>query len=266
MKDIIKKYAKAFIIITFLILGCSLWNTLHPYIVKKVLDLDFTNEQIIKQITALILMYLAVHVLRALFMNIRNIKINKTVANVLQDIREKLFIKVLNFPMKIFDKYSSSDIYTRLTADVNNMNSLFADSIPVLINSSLYIIFMIIMMLIADLKLGMIGLITLVVIGINSLYFISKIKKLNNMILDKRDAENKKYSELYRKHKLTYLFGLQKSNVEEMRDLLEEELKYRKKFIFIESFGLPLSRLIEAIGIFAVLYISLTTKQEISLR
>lgn len=265
MKDIMKRYVKSFLMITFLILGCSLWNTLHPYIVKKVLDLDFTSERIIKQIAILILMYMAVHGLRVLFMNMRNIKINKTVANVLQDVREKLFIKVLSFPMKIFDKYSSSDIYTRLTADVNNMNSLFSDSIPVLINSSLYIIFMIIMMLIADLKLGMVGLITLVVIGINSFYFICKIKKLNKLILDKRDDENQKYSELYRKHKLTYLFGLQKSNVEEMEDLLEEELKYRKKFIFIESFGLPLSRLIEAIGIFVVLYISLTITQEIPL-
>lgn len=118
MKNMMKKYTKSFCVITFLILGCSLWNTLHPYIVKRVLDLDFSSEKIITQIMILSLIYMAVHVLRALFMNIRNIKINKTVANILQDIREMLFTKILSFPMKIFDKYSSSDIYTRLTVDV----------------------------------------------------------------------------------------------------------------------------------------------------
>lgn len=265
MKNMIKRYAKPFSVITFLILGSSLWNTLHPYIVKSVLDLDFSSKNVINQILILSLIYTAVHLLRALFMNLRNIKVNKTVADILQDIREMLLEKILNFPMKVFDKYSSSDIYTRLTVDVNNMNSLFADSIPVLMNSILYILFMAAMMLIADIKLGTIGIITLIVIGINSFYFIRKIRKLNKFILDKRDAENKKYSELYRKHKLTYLFGLQNSNTKEMEDLFEGELKYRKRFIFIESFGLPLSRFIEAIGIFVVLYISLTTRQEIPL-
>lgn len=265
MKNIMKKYMKAFIIIAVLIMGCSLWDTIHPYIVKRILDLDFTTDKILKQIGILVLLYTIVHILRAVFMNLRNIKINKTVANILQDVREELFQKVLSLPMKIFDKYSSSEIYTRLTVDVNNMNSLFADSIPVLINNVLYILFMMLMMFIADIKLGIIGIITLALIGINSFYFITKIKKIDKTILDKRDLENKKYSELYRKNKLTYLFGLQKDNTKEMEELFEEELKYRKKYIFIESFGIPLSRLIEAIGIFIILYISLTTKQEIPL-
>lgn len=265
MKSIIKKHAKSFFTITFLILGCSLWNVIHPYIVKEILDLDFKGNEIIKQIAILVISYTVVHIARAIFMNLRNIKVNKTVANVLQEIRENLFNKVLNLPMKIFDQYSSSDIYTRLTADVNNMNSLFADSIPVLINSILYIVFMIIMMVFANIHLGIIGIITLGIIGINSLYFICKIKKIDKMILDKRDLQNKKYSELHRKNKLTYLLGLQKDNIQEMGNLFETELKYRKKFIFIESFGLPLSRLIEAIGIFVTLYIALKVRQNISL-
>jgi len=99
MKNMIKRYAKSFSVITFLILGSSLWNTLHPYIVKSVLDLDFSSKNVIKQILILSLIYTTVHLLRALFMNLRNIKVNKTVADILQDIREILLEKVLNFPM-----------------------------------------------------------------------------------------------------------------------------------------------------------------------
>ena len=197
-------------------------------------------------------------------MNLQNIKVNKTVVEILKEVRQNLFDKVLSMPMKVFDKYNSSDIYTRLTADVNNMTTLFADAIPVVINSVLYITFMLIMMLITNMNLGMIGMMTLLLIAINSFYFINKIKKINNKILDKRDLENKEYSELYRKNKLTYLFKLQKKNTKEMNTLLEEELKYRKKYIFIESVGLPLSRLIEAIGIFVVLYYALVMEQSIS--
>lgn len=265
MKDIIKKYVKSFIAITILILGFSLWSTLHPYIVKQILDLDFTKEDILQQIIVLIILYAVVHTLRAIFANLRNIKVNKTVANILQEIREELFKKVLSLPMKTFDKYRSSEIYTRLTVDVNNMNSLFADSIPILAKSILYLLFMMIMMFIADIPLGLIGIITLTIIGANSFYFVYKIKSLEKIILDKRDMENKKYSEIYRKNKLTYLFGLQKKNTSEMKNILEEELKYRKKLIIVESLGLPLSRLIEAIGIFVILYISLNASNPIPL-
>lgn len=265
MKDIIKKYVKSFIAITFLILGFSLWSTLHPYIVKQILDLDFTKEDILQQIIVLIILYAVVHTLRAIFANLRNIKVNKTVANILQEIREELFKKVLSLPMKTFDKYRSSEIYTRLTVDVNNMNSLFADSIPILAKSILYLLFMMIMMFIADIPLGLIGIITLTIIGANSFYFVYKIKSLEKIILDKRDMENKKYSEIYRKNKLTYLFGLQKKNTSEMKNILEEELKYRKKLIIVESLGVPLSRLIEAIGIFVILYISLNASNPIPL-
>ena len=265
MKNIIKKYTKSFIIITFLILGFSLWSTLHPYIVKEILDLDFTKEDILQQIIVLIVLYASVHILRAIFANLRNIKVNKTVVNVLQEVRQKLFEKVLSLPMKVFEQYNSSEIYTRLTADINNMNTLFADSIPIVAKSLLYLLFMMIMMFIADIKLGLIGIITLAVVGLNSFYFVRKTKKLEKIVLDKRDLENKKYLEIYRKNKLTYLFGLQKNNTKEMKDLLEEELKYRKKLIIVESIGIPLSRVIEAVGIFIILYISLTVTKQIPL-
>ena len=265
MKEIIKKHTKSFIVITFIILGFSLWSTLHPYIVKEILDLDFTKENILQQIIILILLYASVHILRAIFANLRNIKVNKTVVNILQEVRQKLFEKVLSLPMKEFEKYNSSEIYTRLTADVNNMNTLFADSIPIVAKSLLYLLFMMIMMFIADIKLGSIGILTLIIVGLNSFYFVCKTKKIEKIVLDKRDMENKKYLEIYRKNKLTYLFGLQKNNTKEMKNLLQEELKYRKRLIIAESIGMPLSRVIEAIGIFVILYVSLTINKQIPL-
>lgn len=255
----------SFVSITVIILLCSLLNVLHPYILKHVLDLDFQSQDVIKQMIIIIIGYAIVHILRAVFMNLRNIKVNKTVVKILKETRQKLLEKVLSMPMKVFDEYDSTDIYTRLTADVSNMNILFADAIPVVFNNILYIIFMVIMMMIANISLGIIGIITFLMIAINSFYFVKKVKDINNIILDKRDLENKEYSELYRKNKLTYLFGLQQKNTQDMNKLLDEELRYRKRFILVESISLPLSRLIEAIGIFVVLYYALVIDNSIGI-
>lgn len=257
MRNIIKKYKTSFFVVTLLILGCSLWNTIHPYLVKQVLDLDFTQENIVKQMAILVLLYAIVHILRAVFMNMRNIKVNKMVCGILKDVRQKLFGKVLNMPMKIYDEYRSADIYTRLTVDVSNMNSLFAESIPIMVNNVLYIIFMMIMMYTANIPLAVIGTITLILITTKSITFICKIRKIDKKILDKRDMQNKKYSQMHHKSKLTYLFGLQEKNQTELHDLMEKELTHRKRYIFLETFSWPITLALEALGIFFILYCSL---------
>ena len=58
---------------------------------------------------------------------------------------------------------------------------------------------------------------------------------------------------MYNKNKLTYLFGLQKKNRDKLCTTLDEELVYRKKFIFDESFIYPLAVTFQAIAIYIIL-------------
>ena len=125
MKEIIKKHIKSFTIIAFLLIACNLLSTLHPYVMKQILDIDFSSNNIEKIILILITTYTATHVILAVVKNLRNIAVNKTMAKILRDIREKLFNKVLDFKMITFNKYNSSELYTRLTSDVDNLFTLF---------------------------------------------------------------------------------------------------------------------------------------------
>ena len=54
---------------------------------------------------------------------------------------------------------------------------------------------------------------------------------------------------MYNKNKLTFLYGLQKKNEDKICKTLDEELVYRKKLIFDESFIYPLAVTIQAIAI-----------------
>ena len=192
-------------------------------------------------------MYLSIHVLLALMKNIRNIYNNKIMAKLLRDIREKLFCKVLSFKMKTYNQYNSSEIYTRLTADTDNLFSLFFGILDILVNNVVYIVLMIVMMFSANINLAIIGCATIAVIGVSSFKFTKKLKDLDNKVLGKRDEENKEFSEIYNKNKLTYLFQLQKKNTKRTNQLLEEELRYRRKYIFVHTFMYPATLLLEAI-------------------
>lgn len=157
MKKIIKKYFKSIIIIGILLLICDFLSALPPYIIKRVVDIDFTKPDIMQTIIFFIGIYISVHMGRLIFKYIRDVFINKIICKILKDIRKTLFNKILNFEMITFNKYNSSELYTRLTSDVDNLFDLFFGFLYDILSNILYIIFMLVMMFIADINLAIIG-------------------------------------------------------------------------------------------------------------
>lgn len=159
----------------------------------------------------------------------------------------------MKWDMSTYQKYNSSEIYTRLTADIDNVSSLFLGTMQVVLVDVIYIITMVIFMFFADIKLAIIGSIAILLNAVVSYIFTHKVAICNKIILDKRDNENRQFSEMYNKNKLTFLFGLQKKNENKICKTLDEELIYRKKYIFDESFIYPLAVTIQAIAIYLIL-------------
>ena len=77
--------------------------------------------------------------------------------------------------------------------------------------------------------------------------------------------ENREFSELYNKNKLTYLFKLQDKNISKMNDLFYSELKIRRKYIFTHHFPYWIIAMLQAIGIYAIIYYALNINASISL-
>lgn len=265
MKKIIKKYVKSILIIGILLLICDFLSAIPPYIVKQVVDIDFSRKDILDTITFFIFIYVAIQLARLVFKYIRDVLINTTVCKILRDIRKMLFNKILNFKMITFNKYNSSELYTRLTADVDNLFSLFFGFLYHILSNIFYIIFMLIMMFVANVNLAMIGGITVLIISVIVYKFTKVLGNLDNEILKKRDIEHKEFSELYNKNKLTYLFKLQNKNLSKMNDLFYSELKIRKKYIFTHHFPYWIITMVQALGIYIIIYYALNIHIDISL-
>lgn len=265
MKDIVKKYIKLLIIVSILLIICNLLSILHPYIMKQILDLDFSNGNIENIILKFIIIYVSIHIVLAVLKNLNNIIINKTICKILRDLRQKVFNKVLYFKMKTFNKYNSSELYTRLTDDIDNLFDLFFGLLYMVINNLLKIIFMVIMMFVANVNLALIGFFAIFIIAIVVFKFTKILGKIDNEILTKRDKENKQYSELYNKNKLTYLFKLQNQNIQKTDELLYSELKTRRKYIFVHHFPYWILTIIQSIAIYAIMYYALNIDVSISL-
>ena len=253
MKSILKKNSKILFFVAFFLIVTNILSVTHPFILKQILDIDLNDNQIAAILRNLAIAYMAVHILLIIAKDLRNTVINKAMSKILKDLREKLFLHVLKWNMGTYQKYNSSEIYTRLTADIDNVSALFLGTLQVLVNDVLYIVLMVVFMFLADIKLAIIGSIAMVITAGVSYIFTHQVAKANKGILNKRDKENRQYSEMYNKNKLTYLFGLQKNTVKKINRTLDEELVYRKRFIFVESFIYPLSITIQALAIYFIL-------------
>ena len=253
MKSILKKNIKILILVAFFLILTNILSVTHPFVLKQILDIDFNDSNIGSLLRNIVITYIAVHIFLIISKDLRNTVINKAMSKIMKDLREKLFCHVLKWNMGTYQKYNSSEIYTRLTADIDNVSALFLGTLQVLVNDVLYIALMVIFMFLADVKLAIIGCIAMIVTAIISYMFIHQTAKANRGILNKRDKENRQYSEMYNKNKLTYLFGLQKNTEKKIHKTLDEEYIYRKKFIFIESFIYPLSITIQSLAIYFIL-------------
>ena len=216
-----------------------------------------------KSILIIVELYILTRVLIILVEVVRNKKTNLLSNKMLNELRSKIFNKVLSLKINDFEKFPSSDIYTRLTVDAENVKTLFSEDIPVILNDIVNIVFMFITMFIINTKLAFIG--TIIVFAINQYLIIKKLKQIQKQTVKKRDLQNKEYSETYNKSKLTKFFSLEDKNINKVNKLLKEELKLRYKHIWIDSLPWPISVLVEAITMYAILYYVLNIDSGISL-
>ena len=218
-----------------------------------------------KSILIIVALYILTRVLIILVEVVRNKKTNLLSNKMLNELRSKIFNKVLSLKINDFEKFPSSDIYTRLTVDAENVKTLFSEDIPVILNDIVNIVFMFITMFIINTKLAFIGTIIIIVFAINQYLIIKKLKQIQKQTVKKRDLQNKEYSETYNKSKLTKFFSLEDKNIDKVNKLLKEELKLRYKHIWIDSLPWPISVLVEAITMYAILYYVLNIDSGISL-
>ena len=262
--DVVKKYKKTIFFVVVVVIVANILNILAPYLLKVIID-EFAKNMVISSVISILICYVLLRIAIIIVQYIKDKTTNKLSNDMLEDLTNKIFDKLIVMNMKTFTKFQSSDLYTRLTVDAENTKTLFSDNIPIILNDVLYILFIMIAMMIIDIKLSIIGIASILLIAIYSFFLVRKLQGLTKKIRTKRDLENQQCSENYNKSKLTRFFSLEKKNIHKVNTLLKEELKERYRYINYNSFLWPASVFLEAVGIYAVIYYVLNIETAISL-
>ena len=192
----------------------------------------------------LVLMYL-VNIFSTYYQNSVMIKISQKVS---AKIRGELFTALQSLPLKYFDNNSSGDLMSRLTNDVDNINTTLSQSVTQLFSGIINIIGMFIAMILLSPILTLIGIITIPLTFITTktlakktqVFFVKQQKELGNL--------NGYIEEMVSGQKVVLLFSEEERVKEEFSEINERLTKSAIIAQGVSSFMGPINNFINNIS------------------
>lgn len=192
----------------------------------------------------LVLMYL-VNIFSTYYQNIVIVKISQRVS---AKIRKELFTALQKLPLKYFDNNSSGDLMSRLTNDVDNINTTLSQSVTQLFSGIINVVGMLIAMLLLSPILTLIGMITVPLTFIATKTLVKKTQSF--FVKQQREFGNLNgyIEEMVSGQKVVLLFSEEEKVKEEFSEINERLTKSAIIAQGVSSFMGPINNFINNIS------------------
>ncbi|ATL76007.1 antibiotic ABC transporter ATP-binding protein [Chryseobacterium piperi] len=171
------KFRSWFILTLIISIILSIVSTYRPYLTMLVVDNDITKLQdkalMMKHIYILIGLVFAETILNFFLVYFSNF----ISQNVIRDIRERLYAKLIYFRTAFFDKTPIGQLVTRAVGDVETIATVYTDGFLMVFGDILRIVFVLIMMFSTNVHLSYITLAILPLMVMITRFFQKRLKK-----------------------------------------------------------------------------------------
>ncbi|MCJ7933371.1 MAG: ABC transporter ATP-binding protein/permease [Chryseobacterium sp.] len=171
------KFRSWFILTLIISVFLSIVSTYRPYLTMEVVDNDITKLQdkalMMKHIYILVGLVFAETVLNFFLVYFSNF----ISQNVIRDIRERLYAKLIYFRTSFFDKTPIGQLVTRAVGDVETIATVYTDGFLMVFGDILRIVFVLVMMFSTNVHLSYITLAILPLMVVITRFFQKRLKK-----------------------------------------------------------------------------------------
>ena len=171
------KFRSWFILTLIISVILSIVSTYRPYLTMEVVDNDITKLQdkalMMKHIYMLVGLVVAETVLNFFLVYFSNY----ISQNVIRDIRERLYAKLIYFRTSFFDKTPIGQLVTRAVGDVETIATVYTDGFLMVFGDILRIVFVLVMMFSTNVHLSYITLAILPLMVVITRFFQKRLKK-----------------------------------------------------------------------------------------
>lgn len=263
MKKLVLKYKYKYLFIIILIIAISIINTLLPYIIKQAITLAENNVEynVIRQkLLSLITIYLIVTVICAILEFTKKTLLAKNTENLIYEIRENTYKKIMNFNMDAFSNMHISTLVTRMTADISNIGEFFGSVLPMFISSGIFLIVILSVMCFVNIYFALVMVICSIFLVI-SIFIIGKIMAYNK----KKEIEvgeklNNYFGETFSGIKTLHIFNIQKQRRNILDEYNKDELNASNKYFNAHNILTPIKSTTRYLIIAIIIYICMQGK------
>ena len=263
MKKIILKYKYKYLLVIVLIIAISLINTLLPYMIKQAIELakgSTVFENIKQSLFILVGIYMAVTVICAIIEYLKSTLLAKNTENLIYEIRENAYKKVMSFNMDTFSNMHIATLVTRMTSDISNIGEFIGKVLPMFMSSGIFLAVIIFVMCFINIYFATVMIICSLILVI-AILKIGKIMSYHK----KKEIEvgeklNNYFGETFSGIKTLHVFNIQKERREILDKYNKMELEESNKYFNAHNILTPIKSITRYLIISIIIYICMQGK------
>ncbi len=248
------KFRSWFIFTLIISIFLAIVSTYRPILTKNVVDIDIVQlkdkAQLMKHIYLLIGLVIAETVLNFFLVYFSNF----ISQNVIRDIRERLYHKLIYFKTAFFDKTAIGNLVTRAVGDVETIATVYTDGFLMVFGDILRIVMVLFAMFQVDTQLSLISLAILPIMVVITRVFQKKLKVAFGSERSWTATQNSFVQERLAGMSLIQVFSREEAEFKKFDTINIELKKALLKTVFIFSLFFPVVELISSLFIGFILF------------
>ncbi|MDW9379911.1 ABC transporter ATP-binding protein [Chryseobacterium sp. JV558] len=248
------KFRSWFILTLIISIFLSIVSTYRPYLTMQVVDNDITKLHdkalMMKHIYILVGLVFAETILNFFLVYFSNF----ISQNVIRDIRERLYAKLIYFKTSFFDKTPIGQLVTRAVGDVETIATVYTDGFLMVFGDILRIVFVLIMMFSTNVHLSYITLAILPLMVVITRFFQKRLKKAFGDERNWTANQNSFVQERLAGMSIIQVFNRQESEFKKFDDINITLKSALLRTVFIFSLFFPVVELISSLFIGFILF------------
>lgn len=248
------KFRLWFIIALIISVFLSVISTYRPYLTMQIVDVDIIKlgdeVQMMKHIYWLVALVFLETILNFFLVWFSNF----ISQNVIRDIRERLYNKLIYFKISFFDKTPVGQLVTRAVGDVETIATVYTDGFLMVFGDILRIVFVLMMMYQTDKNLTLISILILPLMLVLTRFFQKKLKKAFGEERTWTSNQNSFVQERLAGMQLIQIFNREEQEFKKFDEINTTLKNTLLKTVFIFSLFFPVVELITSVFIGLVLF------------
>lgn len=228
----VKKYAAKMVLALVISALAAVTGLLAPMIVQKALDESIPNKDV-RQLVILVLVLIVCYAVSILFATVRSRIMTVVGQGIIYDIRKDLFAHLQKLPFQYYDDRPHGKIMIRVVNYVNSVSDMLSNGLINVVLEILNMVFIVIFMLLVDVKLSLIVFAGVPVLAVILGYIKKHQRRAWQMVSNKNSNLNAYLQENIAGARITQIFAREEENAEifetlsgKCKDTWMEAVKY----------------------------------------